>query len=222
MDIEQNKIHISPDAVDLDIFDIQLDKKTARQKFKLSQAQIILGYTGSFMTKEMDKGLTDIFKALKILNRKNIIFVALGGLPRHIDYYSKLAADLKVENQIMLSPKVEQSKLAIFQQACDILLMPFPRTEHYSYFMSPLKMFEYLASQRPIVATDLPTIKEVLNDHNAILVKPDNPPSLAHGIKRLLNNKDLADKITKSAYQDVAKYTWQKRVENILKFLNAS
>ncbi len=76
-----------------------------------------------------------------------------------------------------------------------------------------------MASNIPIIASNLPALREVLNEHNSILVEPDNPESLANGIKKVLENKDLAKEISKQALIDVKNYTWNKRVKNILEFI---
>jgi len=65
----------------------------------------------------------------------------------------------------------------------------------------------------------LPVIREILNENNAVFVEPDNAESLMQGIKKVLTNKELADKLKTQAYQDVQNYTWQKRAEKILKFI---
>ena len=80
-------------------------------------------------------------------------------------------------------------------------------------------MFEYMASKTPIVASDLPSIREILNEENAVLVEPDNVQALSLGILEVLKNKRLSDKISFRAFQDVQKYAWQKRAENILRFM---
>lgn len=76
-----------------------------------------------------------------------------------------------------------------------------------------------MASKRPIIASDLPTIREVLNENNAVLVEPDNPKLLVQGVKKVLQDSKLSDKISKQAFQDVQQHTWQKRAENILEFI---
>ncbi|MDD5031494.1 MAG: glycosyltransferase [Patescibacteria group bacterium] len=216
-----DKILIAPDGVDLKEFDINLTKEGAREKFGLPTGKIILGYTGSFKTMGMDKGISDILKALKIIlnERQDIFFLAVGGSKEDINYYKGITQSLGVANNIFLLPRVGIRELAVYQKACDILLMPFPYKKHYAFYMSPIKMFEYMASQRPIITSDLPAIREILNEDKAFFVKPDNPESLAEGIKEVLQNRALADKILKKAYQDVKHYTWKNRAINIINFI---
>ena len=86
-------------------------------------------------------------------------------------------------------------------------------------YTSPMKMFEYMASQKPIVASELPSFKEVLNQENCIFVEPDNPEAMAIGIKKALNDAELSKRISEQAFKDVQKYTWDNRVRKILEFI---
>ena len=73
-----------------------------------------------------------------------------------------------------------------------------------------------MASGRPIVASDLPSIREVLvNDHNAVLVEPGNPQSLTAGIRRVKNDRALGGRLSAQARQDVTRYTWAARAERL-------
>ena len=82
-------------------------------------------------------------------------------------------------------------------------------------------MFEYMSAGVPIVASDLPTIREVLTDHeNAILVKPGDSKDLAQGIMELLDDRELVNKLSKKAYEDVKQYSWDMRAERIISVLN--
>ena len=221
---------IASDAVDLSIFNIDISKQEARKKLGLPQdpkklpdgnygaGKKILGYMGRFKTMGMDKGIDDILKVLAILS-DNILFIAVGGKSTDIKEYEIRARELGVERKVRFFGNVEQGVLATYQKACDLLLMPFPHNQHYAYYMSPLKMFEYMASKRPIIATNLPSIREILNRKNAIIVKPDDPSDLANGIKKILEDKELAEQISQQAFRDVDNYTWEKRVESILDFI---
>ena len=77
-----------------------------------------------------------------------------------------------------------------------------------------------MASGTPIVASDLPSLREVLRDHeNAILVEPDNVNVLANGIKLILNDRVLADRLAATARKDVEALTWAARAESVIRFL---
>ena len=97
--------------------------------------------------------------------------------------------------------------------------MPFPDKAHYRYFMTPLKIFEYMAGARPIIASDLPSIREILNERNAFFCKPGDVESLTGEINYVLNNKEEAMIKAEQANKDVLRYSWDKRAERILKFI---
>jgi len=84
-------------------------------------------------------------------------------------------------------------------------------------FTSPIKLFEYMASRRPIVATALPSVKEILEDgKNALIVEPNSEDSLYYGIKRALDDRELAERLALQASNDARNYTWEERAKKIL------
>jgi len=219
-DVVAEKIIVAPDGVDIPTFDIPMTNDEARRKYNLPIDKKIIGYFGRFKTMDMDKGLNDILQSLKFLP-DDIVCLAMGGKKRDRDFYSEQAKKFGVADKVIFVEQFSQEILAEYQKACDILLMPFPWTRHFACYMSPLKMFEYMASSRPIVATDLPSIREVLNEKNAILIKPDNPDALAVAIKKLIENQTLGELLAKQARKDVENYTWEKRIKKILGNLSA-
>lgn len=82
--------------------------------------------------------------------------------------------------------------------------------------MSPLKIFEYMVSKKPIVASDLPVIHEILNETNAMLVNPDDPDEWVDAINELRDEK-CREKLAEKAYIDFSNsYTWKQRTELVL------
>jgi len=215
-DIPANKILVAPDGVDLEEFDIKESQEQCRQKLNLPLDGKIIGYVGQLKTMEMEKGIAGLIKATRKV--KNTLCL-VGGQESDIVGYKKMASKMNLTNNILFIGQVRHCLIPYYLKSFDILVMPFPWTKHYAYYMSPLKMFEYMAAQKPIVASDLPSIREILNDNNAVLVEPDNPQSLAKAINQTLKNPDFSAKIAAQAYQDVQEYTWQKRTKNILKFI---
>ena len=100
--------------------------------------------------------------------------------------------------------------------------MPFPWTEHYAYYASPLKMFEYMAGNRPVVASELPVVTEVLeHGRDALLVPPDDAPALANAIGRLIDDTALGARLAAAAFAKVQTRSWAARAESILSFMAA-
>ena len=105
----------------------------------------------------------------------------------------------------------------------DVLALPNIASERISArHTSPLKLFEYMAAGRPIVASDLPSLREVLrDDENALLVPPDDPKVLAAGIRRVIEDKPFAAKLAAQAREDVMQYSWTSRAKRLLEFMNS-
>ena len=79
-----------------------------------------------------------------------------------------------------------------------------------------MKMFEYMASGKVIVSSDLPVLREILNEDNSYLVDPENITEWINVINHILQNKEEAIKKAKKAKEDVKNFTWSKRVKKIL------
>jgi glycosyltransferase involved in cell wall biosynthesis len=216
----ENKIIVAPSGVDLDTFAIDIPKIDARRTLGLPMNQPIVMYTGNFTTMGEDKGITDIISALREV--PDVIFIAVGGSEKDLAQYREIARERNVSDRVLLYGHAPQSILAQYQQVADILLMPFPDKPHYRNHMSPVKMFEYLASGRPIIASDLPTIREVLNVENAILIPPGNPQALAQAIYTLLSDPKRAETLAVRARADVTQYSWKNRAERILSHIRDS
>jgi len=216
--VDPKRIFVSPNGIDLSVFDKKDTKESARGKLQLPSNKILLGYFGRFKTMGMDKGIADILQALAKLD-DSFIFFAAGGYEKDIRYYQKLADEAGVSGRVFLRGESTQDELALYQKACDILLMPFPFNEHYAYHMSPMKMFEYMASERPIISSDLPSVRDVLNEKNALFVAPDNPLQLATAIEKLSSDKALSQKLAIQARQDVNDRTWDHKASAIVAFL---
>jgi len=215
------KIIVLPDAVDLEIFDIKTEKETAREMLGLPKDKIIFAYTGRFRTMGMDKGISDILKALAALKNKNLLFIAVGGLPKDKEFYQGLAKELGVGEQVNLITYCEQKELAIYQKAADFLLMPFPFNEHFAYYMSPLKLFEYMAARRPIIASDLPSIRDVLSDETCYFCQPGDPKDLAEVINKAVKNSAESRSKAVNAHKQVQKHSWIKRAERVISFVHS-
>ena len=118
--------------------------------------------------------------------------------------------------QLGLSSMVPPHEVAARLEAADVLVLPNPASTVSARYTSPLKLFEYLAMGRPIVASDLPAIREVVRDReNALLFEPGNAASLAHAIREAIEDRPLAEAIASRAFETAREYSWDRRAERL-------
>lgn len=118
------------------------------------------------------------------------------------------------------------SRAAAMRAGCDVLLAPYQRETlieggwNTANWMSPLKVFEYMASAKPILCSDLPVLREVMEDgRNALLLSPDNLSEWVAALRRLQDDRGYAHDLGASALQDfLANHTWERRARRILAF----
>jgi glycosyltransferase involved in cell wall biosynthesis len=132
-----------------------------------------------------------------------------------------LEAFAAARDRIRFQDQVPPDEVPLYLRAADVLVLPnsgrFAISRHYT---SPMKLFEYMAAGRPMVASDLPSLREVLNhEENALLVPPEDPKALAQAIIRLLTDPSLKDRLVASAAGNVIRYGWPQRAMGILEFM---
>ena len=118
---------------------------------------------------------------------------------------------------------LEPSQVQGFLARCDVLLMPYQgglvlsrRGVDSTNWMSPMKMFEYMAAKRAIIASDLPVLREVLTERNAILADAHDVDAWVEAIRRC-EDPSYRDSLADNAYADLREqYTWDKRAQKAL------
>jgi glycosyltransferase involved in cell wall biosynthesis len=162
------------------------------------------------------KGVDVLLAALARLPRTRGLIV--GGHPLEADLarVTGLATRLDIADRVTFTGLVEPARVSELLREADVLALPNPASAISTLFTSPLKLFEYMAAGRPIVASDLPAIREVLHHEvDALLVAPDDPVALAAGIERLLADPVLARRLAVAALAAVPDYSWDRRAERL-------
>ena len=192
------------DAVALKRFAVRIGKAQAREQLGFAQDTRICVYTGTVSSL---KGIDYLVGAARLL--PDVSFILAG----------RIATEFKgvtIPLNITLMGEREQGELPAILQAADTLLLPHPDND---YSQSPMKLFEYMASGVPIVASRLPSISEILNDDNSVLVEAGRAETLAEGITTVFGDKERAVRLAAQAQRDVADYTWEPRGQKIAAFI---
>ena len=208
------RILVAPDAVDLKVFSISDSKIYCRKRLNLPLNRRIVLYAGHLYDW---KGADTLLGAAKLLPECLLIFV--GGTNVDVANFRKKAQSNQAENGLIVGHR-PAGEIPAYLCAADVLVLPNSAKSTISArYTSPLKLFEYMASRRPIIASDLPSLREILTEEIAIFFKPDDSQSLAEGIKSSFDNPAVAAKKAETAYLKAQNYTWDKRAEEIINFL---
>jgi len=210
----KNKILVAANAVDLKNFLPYQDKQLARKELSICQEDKIVVYSGHLYEY---KGIPTILETARLLPEYK--FVLVGGWADDVQKVQAACQKIGLSN-ITLVGHVHQTKLASYLYAADVLILPTSKYWDLAGATCPLKLFDYMVSRRPIVASALPTIMTVARDQqNVILAEPDDPISFKEAILSLFENPVLANTIAECAFQEVQDLTWDNRAEQVLQFI---
>jgi glycosyltransferase involved in cell wall biosynthesis len=213
--ISEQRICVAPDAVDAKRCVPTVERMEAHQQLHIPLDKKVVCYTGHLFPW---KGAYVLVESVKYLSDEFCIYL-VGGTASDVQALKDFVAEQQLQN-IEVVGYVPYSKVPLYLAAADVLVLPNTSAERISRdYTSPLKLFEYMAAQRPIVASDLPSIREVLRHReNAFLVQPDDPKNLADGIVQVINDKQLAHHLVRTASAEVRAYTWDARAARIVTF----
>ncbi len=208
-------VHVIPDAVDLQLFAPRA-QAAARARTALPAAEFIALYAGQMYAW---KGVETLVAAAQLLPAGCCV-VLVGGTPEDLPRLQALAHSADPQ-RLRFVGHVAPTEVPHYLAAADVLVLPNSgHAEISRNHTSPLKMFEYMAAQRAIVASDLPALRTVLvPEENALLVPPDDAPALAAAILRLQADAPLRQRLSAAAAIAVTRHTWDNRARSILKLV---
>ena len=208
------RVLVAHDAAPSAAFDRE-PRAAARQALDLPPDAPLVCYVGHLYAW---KGVDTLVAAAAHLS-DSVEVAIVGGVPPDVDRVRHHACGMRNVRVVGHRPPAEARR---YLAAADVAVIPLSGAtiiarEH----TSPLKMFEYMAAGVPIVASDLPSLREVLrHEHNALLVPPDDNAALAAAIERLLGDHELAARLARTARNEVADCTWNRRAARIVDFLD--
>ncbi|HDM8058297.1 glycosyltransferase family 4 protein [Vibrio harveyi] len=190
---------------------------TTKQK-KLVSSKPLVGYCGSF---NKGKGVETLIRASSLLNNVDVHIV--GGNIEELDALCK-TCDM---SNITFHGKVSPDLISGYLNSFDICILPNSKSVYTSgdsdnkldigKYTSPLKLFEYMAHEKPIICSDLKVLKEIVTNDDVVFFRPDDHVDLANAISTLVDDDQKMKNIANSAYVKlVSHYTWDCRAKKIL------
>ena len=213
-----------PDGVDLSRYQNLPGAIDARVLIKnlyqlpITHTAFTIGYTGHFYP---GRGIELILSLADCL--PNFQFLLVGGNPSDVERLrAKMFHDQASRTNCHFIGFVPNADLPLYQAACDVLLMPYQTQVAASSggniapYLSPMKLFEYLATGRVLLSSNLPVFREILNLDNAVLLPPDDIEKWADALLDLSQNPEKRATYGANARLHAEKYTWETRAAKIL------
>jgi glycosyltransferase involved in cell wall biosynthesis len=198
---DKERIHVSPSGVDLSAF----EGVTPLQASRISAPRMV--YLGRI---SRDRGLAILLH----LARQHLGQLLLVG-----DKDDEIPI---TEGLTYRSPVPHRQVPSLYDES-EMVLLPYQPDLIHADSISPMKLFEAMAAGRIIVASDIPTLREILTDgQNALLVDPRDPSAWEEAVKRLRHQPELAERLARQAREDAAAYGWHQRAEDIARAIGLS
>lgn len=198
--IDDKKITVLYSGTKKDFFKYS---KNPRKELNIPINKKIILYAGS---SARNRGSHLIFEIASKFDN-NHLFVILGDTINYPEKYPK---------NLILKGKVPHDIVALYMQASDIFCAPYLKTNLTDNHISPLKVFEYLVFNKPIITSDLAVLKKILKEFEGLFYfSAGNKKEFINAIKYALKNKKKIYNTNK-----INKYTWTKRAEKIIQLIN--
>jgi glycosyltransferase involved in cell wall biosynthesis len=222
--LPSEKILVLPNAVSMEEFSIRPSRTACRKRFDIPEHLAVIGYIGLFQTYGMEKGIPTLIRSaayLKDMLKSPFRILCVGGPKTCEDEYLRIADEANVPRDIIqIEDFRPRTEIPMWMKSCDVGVIPFPAKRHFLEFASPMKMFEYMAAGIPVVASDLPVIRDVIQDGmNGLLFAPEDPFALAVAISRVLNDRRCALSLRKNGLRTVRGNSWERRAKEAYAFM---
>lgn len=219
----RSDIQIEPSGVDLEQFEGVFSVEAIRTLLSIPHDKIVFAYIGKYQTMGEAKGVDEIVQAFAVVYAKqsNCHLLIAGLENEEFDAVKAVAQKAHLDNKGYTLSTLEQKRFAQYLVSSDILLMNYPNTEHYAHFMSPTKLFAYMAVGKPVVTSDLPTTREIKDVTGFRYVEQNGDVnSYAKAMEQVLLNLPSYNEEALKNKESVKRYSWVNRSRRVLENFN--
>jgi glycosyltransferase involved in cell wall biosynthesis len=167
------------------------------------------------------RGVDTLLKSLSKLDKSIPVKLSIAGKIDHETetWLSDFISSNNLENSVEILGEIPHEEVLALMEDSNVCVCPFPRKEELEYIY-PIKVLEYLAMSKPVIATNLKGISRIIkHEEDGLLVEPDNPDEMANAILRIYQDKELREKLERNARESVLKYDWHiihEKIDNAL------
>jgi glycosyltransferase involved in cell wall biosynthesis len=208
------KIRVIHNGTDTDRFH-PLDPIACRKNLGIDVETKVVGFVGTFVPHQGLKYLIDS-SSLIIENSPGVTFLIVGDGPVRNDILNRVQA-MGVAKHFLFPGAVSQEEVPMYINAMDVCVAPFTRSRNERIGLSPLKIYDYVACGKPVVASDIKGVGDMLQENEVgIAVTPEDPTSLATAVLLALSDQELAIRCREKGPVIIRNnFTWQITAEKV-------
>lgn len=212
--VDKQKIFVMSNAVDKNRFSPNGMKTKLREKYSIKNGEIIIGFVGWFVYWHSIELLIDVFEEVSRRENLHLFLVGDGVLKPKL---KNIVKDKGIKDKVVFTGAVPHECTPAYIDLMDICVIP-----QSNEYRSPIKMFEYMAMSKAVVAPRLGPIEDVITDNiNGVLFEPKDENSLRRCLLDLINGSHKREKIGKEARNTVlSKHLWIHNAERIVQIYN--
>lgn len=188
--IQPAKIHIVPSGTNTALYR-PMEKERCRSMLHLEPSRTYIGFMGSLLDHQGVQVLIDAASRV-VHSFPNACFVVMGEGPLK-DRWRQYANERSLQRHFLFTGEIEYKETPVWINAMDICTAPYMRT---AGFRSPVKIFDYLACARPVIASRIPGTTDIFEGSGSVrMVEPENEDELASAIEDVLSNEEMAQEM---------------------------
>lgn len=216
--INSHKIYVIPNAVDTAIFKpYTVMQQSLKSKFDLN-SEIIVGFVGGFDKWHNFEFLLNGFADVIHRNGHNVRLILVGDGPMY-NYIEQQVIEKNLHGYVILAGRVAHRDIPHYIDIMDICIIP-----ESNEYRSPIKLFEYMAMGKAVVAPRLVPIEDVAtHNKDIVLFEPENKESFKNALRELIDDAGKRELLGRAAMKTVQeKHTWQRNAEKIIEIASGA
>lgn len=215
--ISKDKIKVIPNGVCLESYKSYNPSIIPQSMHDKLKDKITIGYIGTFTVNHDVQTVVEGFsQAISIV--PNIRLLLMGDGP-FVQEIRKRTDSLNITDKVIFTGKILHKHVPAYLGLCDIAVNPMRQVYEEAFIGVPIKMFEYMASKLPTISTDMPNLRQLLNN-SAIFVSPGSASGWRDALIRLAKDKKLRQHKGNAAFEQLIKrgYTWEENARKVFEY----
>lgn len=209
------QIVVMPNGTDPEVFDPARYNGAFRKKYDIKSDEVVLGFVGVLRNWHNIETLLEAFQELRPAEKNlKLLFVGDGNIQGDLEAY---AGKLGVRDRVIFTGRVPHQEVPDHIAVFDVAISP-----HVTYYSSPMKILEYMAMGKCVVAPDMKNIRDLIRPgETGLLFKPKNKADLKRALMEVVTDHENRQRIGQTATREVRQnFTWDKNAAEVVELFN--